>query len=489
MFLLAISIGCTSDTSTSPDSGSHSTPPLDSAETGGAPDPTVPEPPVPMVSEVLADCEEAGVFSGLAAGTEFEKHELDLTRFPNALCNDGTPGVLYFRPAPPEGQRDRWLIQMSGGGTCSDGDDCARRWCSVSTNNGAYDMSTKYGPAGSRGTGVLEPQPAAGANDYADANLVFLRYCTSDFWMGTLRDQVLDGHHPVTDEAIRYRIHFLGSEMLFAMVDALRQDGVPALVHSDGTALPDLDDAADVVFAGSMAGGEGLTVQLDRLRAHLESHQTTGALRVAGLMDSAFSPALDGLDYSVSTFCADRVPKDERICSYQELIEGLRIPIDTLYGAIGEDSCTAWHAAHAPETEWQCHDQGHLVRHHVTTPLMVRQGLTDGHRSEHYVNSSQFGIDGVPMTLADFANLTRAQLEALGSLASTAEEGADLIAAPGVFGPHCSTTDTLTDTTQTFQTVIASNGDQRLFDVLARWRDGGADPIVVSQDPTDSTCP
>jgi Pectinacetylesterase len=471
--------------------GGSSSPTSPPADSGHEPMPTASDPAVvPLVAEVLGDCEDPGVFSGIVPGTELHQHTLDLTRFPDALCNDGTAGALYFRPAATKEETGRWLVVLAGGGTCGSGDDCAQRWCSVGTNNGAFDMSTSYAPEGAKGIGILEPRPPApGVNPYSDANLVLLQYCSSDFWMGTARDVVLEATHPVSAAPVTYRIHFLGHSLLDAMVDTLRRDGVPALEHPTDGPLADLDDAVEVAFAGSMAGVEGVSVPPDRVRAKLDAANTSGEVDVVGIIDSAFSPSLESLDYSVSKLCDAAVPEADRICSYRELMEKLRIPIDTLYQSIGEDSCSAWHELHAPDTAWQCHDQGHVVRNHLLTPLFVRQGLIDGHRSSHYIDSSGFGLDGVPLTLADFADLTREQLSALSALPDTAEEaGAER--APGVFGPHCAETDNLIDTARTYDATLTTSAEElRMFDVFVNWRDGLPDSNVVSADPSDSFCP
>ena len=54
-------------------------------------------------------------------GGPFQRYTFDLTAFPNATCNDGSPGVAMFRPYVGEENRDRWLIVLEGGGECSNG--------------------------------------------------------------------------------------------------------------------------------------------------------------------------------------------------------------------------------------------------------------------------------------------------------------------------------------------------------------------------------
>ena len=83
-----------------------------------------------------------------------------------------------------------------------------------------------------------------------------------------------------------------------------------------------------------------------------------------------------------------------------------------------------WHDAHAPATAYQCSDDDHLIRHHVTTPMFVRMGQRDELISDGYVGS--FSLPGAPaaMTLAEFAAVVRRDVAGLANLRTTAEEGA-----------------------------------------------------------------
>jgi hypothetical protein len=54
----------------------------------------------------------------------------------NLLCNDGTPGGFYFRPAPEdasEAERSLWVFHLQGGGWCWDKGSCVQR---IQENNG-----------------------------------------------------------------------------------------------------------------------------------------------------------------------------------------------------------------------------------------------------------------------------------------------------------------------------------------------------------------
>ena len=176
-------------------------------------------------------------------------------------------------------------------------------------------MTATLSPAGGIvADGILQQGGAGGEpNPLGDANHVFVRYCSSDSWAGTAGAIDVDAVHPITAAPVRFRIAFAGAAILDAVVATLRRDGAapPAYTLGGGsTTLPDLDDAVAVTFAGASAGGAGVAHQADRLRADLRAHNTAcgGAacpLQFLALIDSAFGPSSEHLDFSTSTLCAD----------------------------------------------------------------------------------------------------------------------------------------------------------------------------------------
>jgi hypothetical protein len=57
----------------------------------------------------------------LTAGDELQRFTLD---HPQAVCNDGTPAVLYVRPATDPALAKVWSIHVQGGGACSSWAGC-----------------------------------------------------------------------------------------------------------------------------------------------------------------------------------------------------------------------------------------------------------------------------------------------------------------------------------------------------------------------------
>ena len=452
----------------------------------------------PLISEAL-DCGSLATAGGLAEGslpTLLRRHDIDLVKFPDAQCNDGTGAVMYFRPYVGEANHNKWVIQLQGGGGCGSPGDCAERWCRIDTNFGMTQMTANVAPQrGIDGRGILGragESAAVGDNPHADYNHVFVRYCSSDGWTGTARDSTFDTVHPLTHVPLRMRAHFLGARILDAAIATLRRDGTPALAYPAGTAtttMPDLDDADEVLFAGASAGGSGVTNNLDRLGDALRATNTrcTGAacpLVFRGLIDSHFGPSLLDLDFSHALPCISY-----GLCAPETYLKTVQSSgSGLLWKPRLDQSCVSLLAPLG--TDWRCQDDTYVIRNHLTTPFFIRMGLTD-----ELVGSSQidagFGLPGQPpFTTLSWALKVRADLLALASIRSTAVEKAAITTVPGVFGPSCSDHETLSDNPNTYQaSVRVNNVSWKMFDVWDDWVKGTSPISIVSSTATDATCP
>src|SRR5262245_20217121 len=90
-------------------------------------------------------------------GTDLMKVTLDLALHPDAICNDGSPGVIYVRRASAPADANKWALYLQGGGSCHSFEDCLARWTHKGSNYGAHKMSTdtRLAPAG--GVNYLAP--------------------------------------------------------------------------------------------------------------------------------------------------------------------------------------------------------------------------------------------------------------------------------------------------------------------------------------------
>jgi pectinacetylesterase len=400
-------------------------------------------------------CGAPGTVGGLGAGTDLTRYTIDTSQFPNAICNDGTPGVFYYAPATREEDRNKWFIVLQGGGSCRDGQSCAERWCHVDTNYGMDKMTSSLTKPMIRARGFLDPRPE---NRFGSWNRVLIFYCSSDSWAGTNTISLQASAGAATAE---YLIHFKGSQIVDATLDTLRNTTASsgrrrAARHwmETTTAIspwPDLDSATHMLLAGSSAGGIGVKSNADRVATKLRlTNPNLADYRV--LLDASYSPDSETRDYSDSTYCS----KDPRGCSYASLFEAEYAGTLATYGARRDESCIAWHTAHQPGTEWRCEDSGHVTLHHITSPFFIHQDLQDPQVGGEYVDAN-FG------TISDYAIEVEAELRAL----PVPEEPRGGI--PGLFAPQCTDHESITDDLAVFDVRIEGLS---YYDTVWNWWSG-----------------
>ena len=56
-----------------------------------------PPPRIPTIDKVLS-CGRTAIAGSLADGTDLQRFTFSPGEFPNALCNDGSPAIFYYRP-------------------------------------------------------------------------------------------------------------------------------------------------------------------------------------------------------------------------------------------------------------------------------------------------------------------------------------------------------------------------------------------------------
>src|SRR5688572_12813266 len=72
-------------------------------------------------------CGRPGEAGGLAAGTDLKRVTIDRGQYPDAVCNDATPGAFYVGRYTRDEDRNKWVIFLQGGGGCGSGQACVDR--------------------------------------------------------------------------------------------------------------------------------------------------------------------------------------------------------------------------------------------------------------------------------------------------------------------------------------------------------------------------
>jgi len=399
-----------------------------------------------------------GVAGLVNPGTVLSRVDLDPARYPDALCNDGTPGVFYVRRGTGAGL-NRWVLFLEGGGSCSSGDACAKRWCSIETNFGAAKMSSRYAPEkGIGGGGILSTREDSAFRDFSKA---WIYYCSSDVWSGR------SASRPLVDSTGRvYTIHMQGARILEAVVAELRS-GLTYTDAGSGAAvtLPSLDDAEVVLFVGESAGSAGVQRNADRLGGLLERTNRNPA----GLFFRALGDAANN-------------PSNAALATYEAEMRSAQRASATLYSGRVDESCLAMH----PSDTWRCGDPVHVRENHLTTPLFVRQDLLDPNTLDELGTPEwEFGTQ-----LYEFAQFTWDHLDRMSRAAATAEERADMTVAPGVYGPHCDEHTALRNNGKFFDDKVAAGGALLSYhDTFRNWLLGTGPTVALEPRPTKDPVP
>ncbi|XP_058123090.1 palmitoleoyl-protein carboxylesterase NOTUM [Anopheles ziemanni] len=236
-------------------------------------------------------------------------------------CNDGSQAGFYLRKSP--GSR-RWVVFFEGGWHCFDHKSCRTRWLKQ-----RHLMTSVQWPETRDVGGLLSPMPSENPYWY-NANHVFVPYCSSDSWSGTkIRPDTRDG------------LRFMGS----LIVRQVMSDLVPlGLGHSQG---------ADLLMAGSSAGGLGVMLNLDKVRTFLQNERGL-KVSVRGVSDSGWF--LDREPYTPGAVAAS---------------EAVRQGWKMWDGALPQ-ACVAEHS----KEPWRCYF-GHRLYNTLKSPLFVFQWLFD----------------------------------------------------------------------------------------------------------------
>ena len=219
--------------------------------------PTAPQVPVGTVG--LSVCPAA-----VPASDCLLRVTIPSAQFPDASCNDGSPGTFYIRMGRGNHTR-KWIIWLQGGGNCRDGTSCLERWCGQQGNL-PYTANKMSSDWDNDGVSNLRPRGLAEGifnrtafNDFSDWNHVFVYYCSSDSWMGQADDV------PYTsDSGTSFTLNHRGHDIVEAVREMLRNPaGWRPDYYPEGPRMQDLDAATDIIFAGTSAGAKGAIVNAD----------------------------------------------------------------------------------------------------------------------------------------------------------------------------------------------------------------------------------
>jgi hypothetical protein len=182
------------------------------------------------------------------------------TRWSDARCNDGTPFAFYVRPEPTSHD---WVIYLQGGIMCDDNSYL----CSDREVGKAALITTVPDPdkalvsAPTAGLVSLDPNYNP---DFANTNVVYAHYCSSDMWSGATTA-------PRPNTATSSPWYFSGHRDFEAMLEIL----------AARYGLDDTNPNLHVLLTGGSAGGFGAHLNSSRAEAALPATAAAGRLQLA----------------------------------------------------------------------------------------------------------------------------------------------------------------------------------------------------------------
>lgn len=292
-------------------------------------------PPRPLAEALQGSC--GGNLPKAGTATQFDLKAVTVADA-SGRCNDGSPPKMFVRRGTQE-HADDWIIDFEGGGFCEDYDTCRERYCGV----GAFDatrMSTRYDPPTQRGVGILDQRPD---NAFADWNVVKLRYCTSDIWIGNAQRPVTLSGRFVGG----FTLTFEGLEVVKSMLARLDA----GTTSDDGSVrLPKLSGARRIIVVGESAGAAGAVQHLDRIAGRYPE------AKVWGVIDGTLAPSSRFLPE------AQQGPARQRLATFGEHV------FAGLWNARADQNCDSS----------DCFLLDELVpSRNVRTPMVVRQDQLD----------------------------------------------------------------------------------------------------------------
>ncbi len=338
---------------------------------------------------------------------------------PTLRCVDGTRPVLYVAPAvctnpggcpqpggsmsPPGAPiaSNDWLISFTGGGAChardldgngvfEDGHACTDLYPGEAKEmSSAFDTPMKNlgGNAFDSG-GILSRNPAVNPV-FAAYNSVRVEKCSYDRYIGRAEHANVEGSLP--GGTFRYTLFNHGQRIAEAALQEL-MNGLLYLTWGDGNGdgvvddvsarLPSLRDARQVVFVAHSGAAHGLRHNIDRLAGLVRGGRDVD---VRAVFDANFLPSIEGeAAFAVGLngdAYTDQWTGSSSASGAAFLYDGETFHRDALvatqlnaWNTSLDESCLA---AHSAATRWKCRDRQHVLFHHVSIPMFIREDFLD----------------------------------------------------------------------------------------------------------------
>lgn len=210
------------------------------------------------------------IFAEAVFAVDLTYKSLPISTSPGGRCMDGTMAGYYIRQGDP----NIFIININGGGACNTPDKCAER---VKSKKG----SSKYFSSTIKGINFLDSDCTTNPG-FCDATHVHIPYCTSDGHRGSAEP---------SNGGFWYNQYYFDGHSNFKAI-------INLLILDDG-----LKDSSDtkVLLTGNSAGGVGVYVNIDGLKARIPKAIVMGAPQAGWLPVGSLDSDLTSI-YEPSNF-------------------------------------------------------------------------------------------------------------------------------------------------------------------------------------------
>jgi hypothetical protein len=353
---------------------------------------------------------------------------LDKSKYPQALCNDGTSAAYVLRQGAGAAAT-RWIISLQGGGECVDQASCASRAADTPTlvSSAPYQAN----PSSAFGLdGILDPNPSNNP-DFYDASMVEVLYCSSDEWSGAKASA--SAFHPQDPSTWNFQGH--------AILNA---------VVADLKASHNLSAATDIMLTGQSSGGVGVFVNVNPIAKLAPSGARFVAFSDAGFGNvvDTFNPTGSPPDYTN----ANSIPNE--IVQFSQVLG--------LWNGSGDPVCSAATPSD-PSSQIACYNGQSLLAPGgtITSPMLVSISEKD---------TNALGSNGISGNDIQSGNFTTAESGYIAYFATNMRTSLNATNPNvSIFSPDSFVHVEATDFTLFTQPVTFPNGTLTLQQELSSW--------------------
>jgi hypothetical protein len=280
---------------------------------------------------------------------------LDKSKYPQALCNDGTSAAYALRPGIGSAS-NRWILSLPEGGYCDDQASCSFRAANmpslVSSAPYQANPSSAFGLAG-----LLDPAPSNNP-DFYDASVVQVLYCSSDLWSGAKSStSAFNPQDPTT-------WNFQGHAILDAVIADLK-------------ASHNFSGATEIMLTGQSAGGFGVFVN-----ANSVAKLAPPGARFLAFADADFGNNVNSFDPAGAppNYTSPNSSPDDIAAKVSQIL--------LLWNGTGDSVCSAAAAPNDLGSQAACFDTDTLLAPGgtITSPMLVSISQKD---------TNALGSDGI----------------------------------------------------------------------------------------------